>query len=48
MKLARAGVDVGARARLTCPIGVEGIMGKEPAVIAIATLAQLLQLDSAR
>ena len=47
-KLARDGVDEAARARLTCPIGVEGIMGKEPAVIAIATLAQLLQLDSAR
>lgn len=32
------------RARLTCPIGVEGVIGKEPDVIAIATLAQLLRL----
>lgn len=47
-RLARDGVDGAARARLTCPIGVEGIAGKEPEVIAIATLAQLLQLGSAR
>ena len=30
--------------RLTCPIGIPGIIGKEPEVIAIATLAQLLTL----
>ena len=30
-------------ARLTCPIGVPGIAGKEPAVIAVAVMAQLLQ-----
>jgi xanthine dehydrogenase accessory factor len=30
--------------RLTCPIGVPGIEGKEPEVIAIATVAQLLAL----
>lgn len=29
--------------RLTCPIGVKGISGKEPAQIAVATAAQLLQ-----
>jgi len=29
--------------QLTCPIGVEGIAGKEPAVIAVAVAAQLLQ-----
>jgi len=29
-------------ARLTCPIGLPGIAGKEPGVIAVATLAQLL------
>ncbi len=33
-----------AAARLTCPIGIAGIVGKEPEVIAIATLAQLLML----
>ncbi|MEO7690136.1 MAG: xanthine dehydrogenase accessory protein XdhC [Sphingomonas sp.] len=30
--------------RLTCPIGLPGITGKEPGVIAIATLAQLLTI----
>lgn len=30
-------------ARLTCPIGVPGIAGKEPEVIAVAVVAQLLQ-----
>ena len=29
--------------RVTCPIGVEGITGKEPEVIAVAVVAQLLQ-----
>lgn len=33
-------------ARLTCPIGITGIVGKEPEVIAVATLAQLLALRS--
>lgn len=40
------GIDADARARLTCPIGVPGILGKEPEVIAIAALAQLLQLGA--
>ena len=31
-------------ARITCPIGVSGINGKEPEVIAVAVAAQLLQL----
>jgi xanthine dehydrogenase accessory factor len=30
--------------RLTCPIGLSGVIGKEPGVIAIATLAQLLTI----
>jgi xanthine dehydrogenase accessory factor len=30
--------------RMTCPIGVPGIAGKQPEVIAIAAVAQLLQL----
>ena len=34
----------GAAARLVCPIGLPGINGKEPAVIAIAVAAQLLML----
>uniref|UniRef100_UPI001C2D6BC0 XdhC family protein n=1 Tax=Sphingomonas bacterium TaxID=1895847 RepID=UPI001C2D6BC0 len=43
-RLAADGVDP---ARLTCPIGVAGIHGKEPGVIAIAAMAQLLALDQA-
>lgn len=43
-RLARDGIEDAARARLCCPIGVDGVVGKEPDVIAIATLAQLLQL----
>ncbi|MBC5781580.1 xanthine dehydrogenase accessory protein XdhC [Ramlibacter sp. USB13] len=31
-------------ARITCPIGIPGITGKEPEVIAVAVAAQLLQL----
>ncbi|HEX8263605.1 MAG TPA: xanthine dehydrogenase accessory protein XdhC [Allosphingosinicella sp.] len=42
-RLAADGVDAG---RLTCPIGLPGISGREPEVIAIATLAQLLMLRS--
>jgi xanthine dehydrogenase accessory factor len=33
--------------RLTCPIGLAGIGGKEPAAIAISVAAQLVQLASA-
>lgn len=37
------GIPPEALARMTCPIGVPGITGKEPEVIAIAVVAQLLQ-----
>lgn len=40
-RLADEGVD---SARLTCPIGLAGIAGREPETIAIAVLAQLLTL----
>jgi xanthine dehydrogenase accessory factor len=43
-RLEKDGIDHG---RLTCPIGLPGLKGKEPEVIAIATLAQLLTLRSA-
>jgi len=42
-RLEKDGVD---HARLACPIGLPGIKGKEPEVIAIATLAQLLMLKN--
>jgi xanthine dehydrogenase accessory factor len=40
------GMGLGAQdlARLVCPVGVPGIAGKEPAVIAVAVAAQLLQV----
>ena len=37
-----------AIARLTCPIGVAGIAGKAPEVIAAAVVAQLLRVAEAR
>jgi xanthine dehydrogenase accessory factor len=41
-QLRAAGFDDGNIARLICPIGVAGVEGKEPAVIAAAVAAQLL------
>lgn len=41
------GIDEPALARLTCPIGVTGITGKRPELIAVAVVAQLLQGASA-
>ena len=46
-RLERDGIAAEARARLTSPIGIGGVPGKEPDVIAVATLAQLLQLRPA-
>jgi len=42
-RLAADGID---SARLTCPIGLPGIAGREPEVIAIAVLAQLLMVGN--
>lgn len=42
-RLRRTGFDAGAVARLVCPIGIEGIRGKWPAVIAVAVAAQLMR-----
>ncbi|MBW8743855.1 MAG: xanthine dehydrogenase accessory protein XdhC [Sphingomonas sp.] len=46
-RLERDGFDATDRARLICPIGVEGVTGKAPEVIAIAVAAQLLRLHGA-
>jgi xanthine dehydrogenase accessory factor len=43
-RLAADGISPEALARLTAPIGVPGVVGKEPDVIAISVCAQLLQL----
>ncbi len=40
------GVEPGPIARLTCPIGLAGVSGKEPEVIAAAVVAQLLLVSS--
>ncbi len=45
-RLAGDGFDDTARARLVCPIGLPGIEGKAPEVIAVSVLAQLLALGS--
>jgi xanthine dehydrogenase accessory factor len=37
-----AGLTAAMLDRLTCPIGLPGVQGKEPAVIAAAAVAQLL------
>ena len=34
-------------ARVTCPIGAPGVAGKQPGVIAVAVLAQMLALPQA-
>ena len=41
------GIATDTLARITCPIGVPGISGKEPEVIAVAVVAQLLQQSPA-
>jgi xanthine dehydrogenase accessory factor len=43
-RLEKEGLGDEARRRLVCPIGLPGIAGKEPAVIAVAVMAQLLSL----
>jgi xanthine dehydrogenase accessory factor len=47
-RLAARGFSAAELAHVTCPIGVPGISGKEPEVIAIAVAAQLLQIQSTR
>lgn len=46
-RFTQRGVSAAALARLTCPIGVPGIPGKQPAQIAVAVVAQLLQAAAA-
>ena len=43
-RLAQRGFGAAELARVTCPIGLPGIAGKEPEVIAVSVAAQLLQL----
>ncbi len=46
-RMAQRGIAPERFAAMTCPIGVPGIKGKEPATIAIAVAAQLLQIREA-
>lgn len=47
-RLEARGFTPGELARVTCPIGLSGITGKEPEVIAVSVAAQLLQLPRER
>jgi len=47
-RLEARGIAPDVSSRLACPIGVPGIVGKEPEVIAVAVVAQLLALDPRR
>jgi len=42
-RLEERGFSAAELDRVTCPIGIAGIQGKEPEVIAVAVAAQLLQ-----
>ena len=41
-RLRERGVDAALLARMVCPMGLPGVAGKEPGVIAVAAVAQLL------
>lgn len=47
-RLLERGLARSRLAELSCPIGIAGIVGKEPAVIALAVAAELLQIHHAR
>ncbi|MEZ5773337.1 MAG: xanthine dehydrogenase accessory protein XdhC [Hyphomicrobiaceae bacterium] len=47
-RLAAAGIAAEALARLRCPIGLAGIAGKSPAVIAVAVAAELVLWSEGR
>lgn len=45
-RLAARGIEPARLAAMVCPIGVSGIHGKEPALIAVSVAAQLLQAQA--
>ncbi|TEA77001.1 xanthine dehydrogenase accessory protein XdhC [Allopusillimonas ginsengisoli] len=47
-RLAERGVDPRRFAQMVCPIGIEGIHGKAPEVIAISVVAELLRVNEQR
>ena len=42
-RMARRGIDAEKFHRMTCPIGIDGIHSKQPALIAISVAAQIMQ-----
>lgn len=47
-RLAQRGMDEARVDRMQCPVGIPGITGKQPEIIALAVVAQLMQLATAR
>jgi xanthine dehydrogenase accessory factor len=47
-RLAQRGMGDERIARMQCPVGLAGIVGKQPEVIALGVVAQLMQLATAR
>lgn len=43
-QLAKDGLEESAIARLSCPVGLPGLKGHEPAVVAVSIAAELLQI----
>ena len=43
-RMRRRGFDPKRFAKMTCPIGIDGINGKQPAQIAISVAAEILQV----
>ena len=46
-RLAKRGIGESGLARLECPVGLEGIRGKQPAIIALSLVAQLMHSTEA-
>ena len=42
-RMSRRGIDENRLQKMTCPIGIEGIRNKQPAMIAISVVAQIMQ-----
>ena len=43
-RLQRRGIDANALQRMICPIGIDGIHSKHPAMIAVSVIAQIMQV----
>jgi xanthine dehydrogenase accessory factor len=45
-RLAQRGISQPQLARMTCPIGLPGIIGKAPEIVALSVAAELMQVYS--